>query len=63
MRLIYISKWRFFSIVILRREMEELRINTDQTRARAKKSNNSLLITKYWIKIENFDLNSLNRQL
>lgn len=63
MRLIYISKWRFFSIVILRREMEELRINTDQTRARAKKSNNSLLITKYWLKIENFDLNSLNRQL
>lgn len=63
MRLIYISKWRFFSRVILRREMEELRINTDQTRARAKKSNNSLLITKYWLKIENFDLNSLNRQL
>lgn len=63
MRLIYISKWRFFSIVILRREMEELRINTDQTRARAKKSNNSLLITKYWLKIENFNLNSLNRQL
>lgn len=63
MRLIYISKWRFFSIVILRREIEELRINTDQTRARAKKSNNSLLITKYWLKIENFDLNSLNRQL
>lgn len=49
--------------MILRREMEELRINTDQTRARAKKSNNSLLITKYWLKIENFDLNSLNRQL
>lgn len=63
MKLIYISKWRFFSRVILRREMEELRINTDQTRARAKKSNNSLLITKYWLKIENFDLNSLNRQL
>lgn len=63
MRLIYISKWRFFSIVILRREMEELRINTDQTRARAKKSNNSLLITKHWLKIENFNLNSLNRQL
>lgn len=63
MRLIYISKWRFFSRVILRREMEELRINTDQTRARAKKSNNSLLITKYWLKIENFNLNSLNRQL
>lgn len=63
MWLIYISKWRFFSRVILRREMEELRINTDQTRARAKKSNNSLLITKYWLKIENFNLKSLNRQL